>query len=156
MLVTDRTFTDQNHLIRVIEALASASGQRIDPERPLVEARLPDGSRLSIELPPVAVDGPLVAIRKFPPIPYTIEDLIRYGTLSVEAAAFLRACVMARANLLIAGGSSSGKTTLLSALSTCIPEEERIVTIEEAAELRLPPGHVWRMECIPAGATAVT
>jgi len=149
MLVTDRTFTDENHLMRVIEALASAAGQRIDPERPLVEARLPDGSRLSIALPPVAVDGPLVAIRKFPPIPYTIEDLIRYGTLSVEAAAFLRACVMARANLLIAGGSSSGKTTLLSVLSAFIDANERIVTVEDAAELRLQREHVCRLESTP-------
>ena len=150
MLLTDRTFDDENHLMRVVDTLATAAGQRIDPQHPLVEARLPDGSRLSIALPPVAVDGPLVAIRKFPAIPYTMDSLIRFGTLSVDAAAFLRACVMARANLLIAGGSSSGKTTLLNVLSAFIEADERIVTVEDAAELRLQQDHVCRLESIPA------
>src|SRR5256714_5459230 len=93
----------------------------------------------------------MITIRKFSASPYSVDDLIRFGSLSVEAAGFLRASILARANLLISGGSSSGKTTLLNALATCIPNEERIVTIEEAAELRLPQGHVCRLECIPAG-----
>ncbi len=149
MVPTDRAFDDENHLMRAIDTLATAAGKRIEPQQPLLEARLPDGSRLSIAMPPAAVDGPLVAIRKFPPIPYGIDDLIRFGTLSIEAAAFLRACVMARANLLIAGGSSSGKTTLLNVLSASIEADERIVTVEDAAELRLLQDHVCRLESIP-------
>jgi pilus assembly protein CpaF len=129
----------------------TSAGRRLDLVDPVLEARLPDGSRLTIVLPPVAVDGPMITIRKFATNPYAIDDLIRFGSLSLEAAAFLQACVLARANLLISGGSSSGKTTLLNALATCIPNDERIVTIEEAAELRLPQGHVCRLECIPAG-----
>ncbi len=151
VLLTDRRFDDENHLLSAIGALAASVGRRIDFSDPVLEARLPDGSRLTVVLPPVAVDGPMVTIRKFSASPYGMDDLIRFGSLSVEAAAFLRACVLARANLLISGGSSSGKTTLLNALGTCIPDYERIVTIEEAAELRLPQGHVCRLECIPAG-----
>src|SRR5256714_8413317 len=98
----------------------------------------------------------MITIRKFSASPYGLDDLIRFGSLSLEAAAFLRASVLARANLLVSGGSSSGKTTLLNALSTCIPGDERIVTIEEAAELRLPQGPVCRTECIPAGAKVMT
>ena len=150
MLLTDRTFDDENHLLRVVDRLATVAGQQLDPQHPLVEARLPDGSRLSIAMPPVAVDGPLVAIRKFPALPYTMDGLLRFGTLSVDAAAFLRACVMARANLLIAGGSSSGKTTLLNVLSAFIEADERIVTVEDAAELRLQQDHVCRLESLPA------
>jgi len=151
MLPTDYVFDDENHLLRVIDILATAAGHQIDPKCPLLEARLPDGSRLTVALPPIAVDGPMVAIRKFPPIPHTAEDLVRFGSLSVEAAAFLKACVMARANLLISGGSSSGKTTLLNVLSAFIPAGERIVTVEDAAELRLPQEHVCRLELSPTG-----
>jgi pilus assembly protein CpaF len=156
VLLTDRRFDDENHLLRAIEALVASVGRRIDFGDPVLEARLPDGSRLTLVLPPVAVDGPMVTIRKFATSPYGLDDLIRFGSLSLEAAAFLRASVLARANLLISGGSSSGKTTLLNALSTCIPGDERIVTIEEAAELRLPQGHVCRLECIPAGEKVMT
>jgi pilus assembly protein CpaF len=131
-------------------------GRQIDFGDPVLEARLPDGSRLTVVLPPVAVDGPMVTIRKFAANPYGIDDLIRFGSLSLEAAAFLRASVLARANLLISGGSSSGKTTLLNALSTCIPDDERIVSIEEAAELALPQSHVCRLESIPAGDKVMT
>src|SRR2546427_762274 len=151
VLLTDRQFNDENHLLSAIAALMASVGRPIDFNDPVLEARLPDGSRLTVVLPPVAVDGPIVTIRKFATNPYDVDDLIRFGSLSVEAAAFLRACILARVNLMISGGSSSGKTTLLNALATCIPDYERIVTIEEAAELRLPQGHVCRLECIPAG-----
>src|ERR1700694_3834975 len=156
VLLTDRRFDDENHLLGAISALVATAGRRIDFSEPVLEARLPDGSRLTVVLPPVAVDGPMVTIRKFSASPYGMDDLIRFGSLSLEAAAFLRASVMARANLLISGGSSSGKTTLLNALATSIPEDERIVTIEEAAELRLPQGHVCRLECIQAGEKTMT
>ena len=156
ILMTDRRFDDENHLLNAIGALMTRAGRRLDLIDPVLEARLPDGSRLTIILPPVAVDGPMITIRKFATSPYMIDDLIRFGSLSLEAAAFLRACVLARANLLISGGSSSGKTTLLNALSTCIPNDERIVTIEESAELRLPQGHVCRLECLPAGEKVMT
>ena len=156
VLLTDRRFDDENHLLGAINALVATTGRRIDFGDPVLEARLPDGSRLTVVLPPVAVDGPMLTIRKFAASPYGIDDLIRFGSLSLEAAAFLRASVLARANLLISGGSSSGKTTLLNALATAIPEDERIVTIEEAAELRLPQGHVCRLECIQAGDKTMT
>jgi pilus assembly protein CpaF len=156
VLMTDRRFDDENHLLNAISTLVASVGRRIDLSDPVLETRLPDGSRLTVVLPPVAVDGPMVTIRKFSATPYGIDDLIRFGSLSVEAAAFLRAAILARANLLISGGSSSGKTTLLNALATCIPDDERIVTIEEAAELKLPQGHVCRLECIPAGEKVLT
>jgi pilus assembly protein CpaF len=156
VLLTDRQFDDENHLLGAISALVATTGRRMDFAEPVLEARLPDGSRLTVVLPPVAVDGPMLTIRKFAASPYGIDDLIRFGSLSLEAAAFLRASVAARANLLISGGSSSGKTTLLNALATAIPEDERIVTIEEAAELRLPQGHVCRLECIQAGEKTMT
>jgi pilus assembly protein CpaF len=156
ILLTDRAFDDENHLLNAIGALMTRAGRRLDLVEPVLEARLPDGSRLTIVLPPVAVDGPMIAIRKFAANPFAMDDLIRFGSLSLEAAAFLQACVMARANLLISGGSSSGKTTLINALATSIPNDERIVTIEEAAELRLPQGHVCRLECFPAGEKVMT
>jgi pilus assembly protein CpaF len=156
VLLTDRRFDDENHLLSAIAALMTSVGGRIDFSDPVIEARLPDGSRLTVVLPPVAVDGPMVTIRKFSANPYGVDDLIRFGSLSLAAAAFLRAAVLARANLLISGGSSSGKTTLLNALATCIPDDERIVTIEEAVELDLPQGHVCRLESIPAGDKVMT
>jgi len=156
ILLTDRQFGDENHLMRAIGALVSTTGRQLDVSEPILEARLPDGSRLTVVLPPVAVDGPMFTIRKFSARPFGLDDLIRVGSLSVEAAAFLRACVQARATLLIAGGSSSGKTTLLNALSTSIAGDERIVTIEEAAELQLQQDHVCRMECIGSGETLMS
>jgi len=151
LLLTDREFEDENHLLRAIDALLSGLGRPLDLSDPVLEAGLPDGSRLTVVFPPVAVDGPMVTIRKFSPRPIGIEDQIKFGSLSVEAASFLQACVLARANLLISGGSSSGKTTLLNGLSASVPENERIVTIEEAVELRLQQGHVCRLESFPAG-----
>jgi pilus assembly protein CpaF len=151
ILLTDRQFDDENQLLNAIDALVSSLGRPLDLSDPVLEARLPDGSRLTVVLPPVAVDGPMMTIRKFSARPIGIEEQIRFGSLSVEAACFLHACVLARANLLISGGSSSGKTTLLNGLSACVPENERIVTIEEAAELRLEQDHVCRLESFPAG-----
>jgi len=151
ILLTDRQFEDENHLMRAIDELVASTGHTLNPSESILEARLPDGSRLTLVLPPVAVDGPMLTIRKFSTKPFELDDLIRFGSLSIEAAAFLRACIGARANLLIAGGSSSGKTTLLNALSTCITDDERIVTIEEAAELQLQQDHVCRLECIGSG-----
>jgi pilus assembly protein CpaF len=156
VLLTDRRFDDENHLLSAIGALLASVGGHVDLTQPVLEARLPDGSRLTLVLPPVAVDGPMVTIRKFATNPYGLDDLIRFGSLSLEAAAFLRGAVLARANVLISGGSSSGKTTLLNALATCIPDDERIVSIEEAVELALPQSHVCRLESIPAGDQVMT
>ena len=156
ILLTDRRFDDENHLLAAIAALLSSVGRPLDFREPVVEVRLPDGSRLTAVLPPVAVDGPMVAIRKFAARPYAMDDLVRFSSLSIEAASFLQACVAARANVLIAGGSSSGKTTLLNALAGEIADDERIVTIEDAAELRLPQDHVCRLEALMEGDKPVT
>jgi len=156
ILLTDRRFADENQLLIAIDALVSSVGRRLQAGDPVLEARLPDGSRMTVVLPPVAVDGPMLTIRRFAATPYELGDLIRFGTLSVEAAWFLQACVRARANLLISGGSSSGKTTLLNGLASCIAGDERIVTIEEAAELRLQQDHICRLESLPGTEKAVT
>jgi pilus assembly protein CpaF len=156
VLLTDRHFEDENHLLRVIDALLVGVNRRVSFADPVFETRLPDGSRLTVALPPVAVDGPMVAIRKRTASSYEMEDLLRFGSLSREAAGFLQACVQARANLLISGGSSSGKTTLLNVISRFVAPHERIVTIEDAAELCLLQEHVCRLETHLAGAKAVT
>src|SRR5437868_12188685 len=156
ILMTDYRFDDENHLLGAIAALLSSVGRPLDFREPVTEVRLVDGSRLTVVLPPVAVDGPMFTIRKFSARPYALDDLIRFSTLSIEAAALRRACVQVRANLLISGGSSSGKTTLLNALSTCVAADERIVTIEEAAELQLQQDHVCRLECIGFGDTTMS
>jgi len=148
ILMTDYRFDDENHLLGAIAALLSSVGRPLDFREPVTEVRLVDGSRLTVVLPPVAVDGPMFTIRKFSARPYALDDLVRFSTLSIEAAAFLRACVQVRANLLISGGSSSGKTTLLNALASSIESHERIVTIEDAAELRLQQDHVCRLESL--------
>ncbi len=150
LLLTDRKFDDENHLLRVIDFIVSAVGRRIDFRTPLVDARLLDGSRVNAVISPVALDGPMLTIRKFARDPYQIEDLISFGTVSVEAAGFLKACVMAHANMVISGGTGSGKTTLLNVCSSFVPPDERIVTIEDAAELQLHQEHVCRMEARPA------
>jgi pilus assembly protein CpaF len=143
-------FKDDAHLQRIIEKIVSRVGRRIDESSPLVDARLPDGSRVNAVIPPVAVDGPLLSIRRFGRDPLKAEDLVRILTLTDGMYQFLEACVKSRLNIIITGGTGAGKTTLLNVLSACIPEEERIVTIEDAAELQLRQTHIARMEARPA------
>jgi pilus assembly protein CpaF len=142
-------FTDESHLRRIINKIVAQVGRRIDESSPLVDARLPDGSRVNAVIPPLSLSGPLVTIRKFSKKRFDLNDLIRLGTLSTETVEFVQRCVLAELNILISGGTGSGKTTLLNALSTAIPESERIVTIEDAAELRLHQRHVLRLEARP-------
>ncbi|HUQ93163.1 MAG TPA: CpaF family protein, partial [Bryobacteraceae bacterium] len=142
-------FKDTPHLLRIIEKIVSRVGRRIDESSPMVDARLPDGSRVNAVIHPVAVDGPLLSIRRFGREPLQDADLLRILTLTEEMLALLKACVQARLNIIISGGTGAGKTTLLNVLSSHIPEEERIVTIEDAAELQLRQTHVARMETRP-------
>jgi pilus assembly protein CpaF len=142
-------FTDESHLRRIINKMVAQVGRRIDESSPMVDARLPDGSRVNAIIPPLSLTGPLVTIRKFSKRRLDLNDLIRLGTLSTETVEFLQRCIQAELNILISGGTGSGKTTLLNALSTSIPEADRIVTIEDAAELRLNQRHVLRLEARP-------
>jgi pilus assembly protein CpaF len=142
-------FKDTRHLLRILNKIVATVGRRVDESQPMVDARLPDGSRVNAVIPPVAVDGPLVSIRKFAKIPLTIELMIEIGTITEEIALLLEAIVKAKRNILISGGTGSGKTTMLNAMSRYIGEEERIVTIEDAAELQLQQIHVARMETRP-------
>ncbi len=150
IVLTDVRFDDEDHLMRVIDLIVSAVGRRIDIRQPLCDARLLDGSRVNAVIPPIALDGPMLTIRKFSRDPFQVSDLIHFGSLSESSAAFIQACVLARANILISGGTGSGKTTLLNVCSSFIPADERIVTIEDAAELQLQQEHVCRMEARPA------
>jgi pilus assembly protein CpaF len=143
-------FKDDAHLLRIIEKVVSRVGRRVDESSPLVDARLPDGSRVNAAIPPVAVDGPLLSIRRFGRHALKGEDLVTKLALTDGMLELLKSCVKARLNILICGGTGAGKTTLLNALSSYIPEDERIVTIEDAAELRLQQTHVARMETRPA------
>jgi pilus assembly protein CpaF len=143
-------FKDNSHLLRIIEKIVSRVGRRVDESSPLVDARLPDGSRVNAVIPPVAVDGPLLSIRRFRREPIQAEELVRNLTLTESMLQITQACVKARLNIIITGGTGSGKTTLLNVLSGYIPEDERIVTIEDAAELQLRQTHVARMEARPA------
>jgi pilus assembly protein CpaF len=143
-------FKDDAHLLRIIEKVVSRVGRRVDESSPLVDARLPDGSRVNAAIPPVAVDGPLLSIRRFGRVALKGEDLVAKLALTDGMLDLLKGCVRARLNILICGGTGSGKTTLLNALSSYIPEDERIVTIEDAAELRLQQTHVARLETRPA------
>jgi len=149
ILKTDIVFINNEQIIRVIENIVRPLGRTISPDYPAVDARLPDGSRVNAIIPPVAIDGPSITIRKFPKERLGIPDLIRLGSLSEKMAEFLEACVKARLNIIISGGTGSGKTTLLNILSSFIPPEERIVTIEDAAELQLHQEHVVRLETRP-------
>ncbi len=139
-------FRDNEHVLRIIEKIVSPLGRRIDESSPMVDARLPDGSRVNAIIPPLALKGPCITIRKFSKDPLTIDDLIRFGTVTEEMAMFLRACVEARLNIVVSGGTGSGKTTTLNVLSSFIPSDERIVTIEDAAELQLRQEHVVTLE----------
>ena len=146
---TPLTFTDDSHLRRIITKMVGQIGRRIDESSPLVDARLPDGSRVNAIIPPLSLSGPLLTIRKFAQNRFALEELIEIGTLSKEAAEFLENCVRAQLNMLVSGGTGSGKTTFLNALSASIPNSDRIVTIEDAAELQLDQRHVIRLESRP-------
>jgi pilus assembly protein CpaF len=151
VLLTPIKFADEEELLGVIRYIVESVGRRVDAESPLCDARLADGSRVHVAIPPVAVDGPLLNIRKFVRGPLDMTDLMRLGSCSETAFGFLKACVLARANILVSGGTSSGKTTLLNVLSGYLSDDERIVTIEDAAELQLRQRHVARLEARPAG-----
>jgi pilus assembly protein CpaF len=154
-----RRFQDDDHVTRVVERMLLPLGRRIDEQSPMVDARLPDGSRVNVIIPPLAVDGPVITIRRFSQDPFTSEDLIRMGSLTVSVARLLEACVGTRLNILVSGGTGSGKTTFLNVLSSYIPADQRLVTIEDPAELQLRQPHVVRLETRPpnlVGKGAVT
>src|SRR6187397_2630535 len=142
-------FSDDSHLRRIINRMVAQIGRRIDESSPMVDARLPDGSRVNAIIAPLSLSGPLLTIRKFSRKRLGLQDMVNIGSLSEESVDFLRRCIMAQLNVLISGGTGSGKTTLLNALSSSIPDNERIVTIEDAAELQLHPRHVLRLEARP-------
>ncbi|MFZ5919237.1 MAG: CpaF family protein [Chloroflexota bacterium] len=143
-------FVDDDHVLRVIRKIIEPLGRKIDRTWPMVDARLPDGSRVNAIIPPCAIDGPSITIRKFSKTPFTVQDLINFGSMTEDMARFLEACVVSRLNVVVSGGTGSGKTTLLNVLSGFIPDEDRIVTIEDAAELQLSQSHVVRLEAKPA------
>jgi pilus assembly protein CpaF len=143
-------FESNEHVMRIIERIVAPLGRRVDESSPYVDARLPDGSRVNVVIPPISLVGPTITIRKFSKSPITVEQLIGFGSLTSEAVAFLKACVEARVNIIISGGTGSGKTTLLNVMSSFIPGDERIVTIENAAELQLRQDHVVTLESRPA------
>ncbi|MGE5329055.1 MAG: CpaF family protein [Deltaproteobacteria bacterium] len=159
LVLSDVRFRDDQHIMHVIEKIVAPIGRRIDESSPMVDARLPDGSRVNAIIPPLALNGPTLTIRKFSENPLTVNDLIKFGTLTPNIAMFIKACVEARLNIVVSGGTGSGKTTTLNVLSAFIPEDERIVTIEDAAELQLGQDHVVRLETRPSnieGKGAVT
>ena len=144
------TFEGNEHVMRVIDRIVAPLGRRIDESSPFVDARLPDGSRVNAVIPPISLVGPVLTIRKFSKSPITIDQMVQFGTITAEAVEFLKACVISRLNIVIAGGTGSGKTTLLNVLSGFIPTDERILTIENAAELQLRQEHVVTLESRPA------
>jgi pilus assembly protein CpaF len=146
---TDTTFADNAHLLRIIDKIVSQVGRRVDEASPMVDARLPDGSRVNAIISPLSLKGPTLTIRKFSRDPYTMDDLIAFGSLTPKSAQFLAACVRGKLNVLISGGTGTGKTTTLNAVSAFIPGDERIVTIEDAAELQLQQEHVITLEARP-------
>ncbi len=150
IFAVEAKFTSDMHLRRTIDKIVSRIGRRVDESSPMVDARLADGSRVNAVIAPIALDGSILTIRKFSADPYTDLDLITFGTLSVQARDFLQACVLGRRNIVISGGTGSGKTTLLNVLSSFIPADERIITVEDAAELQLHQRHVLRLEARPA------
>ena len=145
----EASFKDDAHLLQIIDRIVSRIGRRIDESSPMVDARLPDGSRVNAIIPPLSLNGPVLSIRRFGVNPLTMDNLLDYETLTAEMAEFLNACTKSRLNILISGGTGSGKTTLLNCLSAYIPTEERLVTIEDSAELRLQQSHVVRLETRP-------
>ncbi|HEY9786460.1 MAG TPA: ATPase, T2SS/T4P/T4SS family, partial [Candidatus Obscuribacterales bacterium] len=147
---TNVRFKDDDHLLHVINRIVARVGRRVDESSPIVDARLPDGSRVNAIIPPLSLEGPVLSIRRFRAVPFALNDLMAGGTLSPEMAEFLSLAVKARLNILISGGTSAGKTTLLNVLSGYISDDERIVTIEDTAELRLQQRHVIRLESRPA------
>jgi pilus assembly protein CpaF len=149
---TNVTFDDDDHVLRIIDRIILPLGRRVDADSPTVDARLPDGSRVNAVVRPVAIDGPAITIRKFARDKLKVDDLISFGSITRQMADFLQACVKARFNIIISGGTGSGKTTLLNVMSGYIPENERIITIEDAAELQLQQDHVMRMETKVANA----
>jgi len=146
---TDIQFDDDDHILHIIHRIIRPLGRRVDRDSPMVDARLPDGSRVNVIIPPCAIDGPAITIRRFGEDRLTIEDLIRLGSITPQMAKFLEACVRTRLNIIVSGGTSSGKTTLLNVLSSFIPSHERIITIEDSAELQLHQEHVVRLEAKP-------
>ncbi len=154
LVLTDAKFKDNNHVLHVIKKIVAPIGRRIDEGSPMVDARLPNGSRVNAIIPPLAIDGPSITIRKFAEDPFKVEDLVRFGTLNSKMAELLKYCVEGRLNIVVSGGTGSGKTTTLNVLSSFIPDDERIVTIEDAAELQLSQEHVVRLETRPANIEA--
>ena len=146
---TDVSFVDDSHVMRIIDKIVSQLGRRVDEASPMVDARLPDGSRVNAIIPPLALRGPTVTIRKFSRDPYGINELISFGTLTAAPAQFIAACVKGKLNILISGGTGTGKTTMLNAMCAFIPDDERIVTIEDAAELQLQQDHVDHARVAP-------
>ena len=148
--LTNVTFQNDEHVMRIIDRIIAPIGRRVDESSPMVDARLVDGSRVNVIIPPISLVGPVITIRKFAATPLTTDDLIRFGTATPEMFDFLRACVEARLNIFVSGGTGSGKTTMLNVLSSFIPNDERIVTVEDAAELQLRQEHVVTLESRPA------
>src|SRR6195256_5764202 len=147
--VAGASFVDETHLRRIIDKIVGQVGRRIDQSTPMVDARLPDGSRVNAVIHPLAIGGPFLTIRKFSKDPFQVDDLIRFGTLNAHSARFLQACVVGRLNIIVSGGTGTGKTTTLNVLSSFIPSDERIVTVEDAKELQLHQDHVLAMEARP-------
>jgi pilus assembly protein CpaF len=148
--LSDRVFRDADHIMQLIEKIVVPLNRRIDESSPMVDARLPDGSRVNAIIPPLAVDSPTVTIRKFSRDPFTVDDLMSFGTLIPEMVPFFKACIQTRLNIVVSGGTGSGKTTLLNVLSSFIPASERVVTIEDPCELQMRQRHVIRLETRPA------
>ncbi|MFM8304833.1 MAG: CpaF family protein [Actinomycetota bacterium] len=149
IVLTDVRFVDENHLRRIIDKIVSQVGRRIDEATPMVDARLPDGSRVNVMIHPLAIDGPFMTIRRFSAEPFRVQDLVGMGTISAQVATFIEACVRGRLNVVVSGGTGTGKTTMLNVLSSFIPSDERIVTIEDAKELQLQQPHVLCCEARP-------
>jgi len=149
LLRTDIHFQDDEHVMRIINRIVAPLGRHVDEASPMVDARLPDGSRVNVIIPPLALIGPTISIRKFSRVPFTADDMVRMGTITKKAMVFLDSCVKSGLNIIVAGGTSSGKTTFLNVLSSFIPNDERIVTIEDAAELQLQQVHVIPLESRP-------